>query len=565
MDYRDKYIKYKKKYLNLENMLLSGGGLKINDLDIDKKKLTLLNYDVINNKLGAIRDTNLDNTNVILTSKITIVNTDLCQYELIDPINSYMHTKFNMNIIDKNILKISDNRPEKITKNQISFIEVSNDYKLFCIKFIVNNINYEFIIVCDLNNLLKDYYYINNDSNYMFILNIIDEIDNHKIEGLCQIRKSTTRRDPQTQKHLNEILFDITQINNYKETITDIIDLPSLFISKFNFQNSYDKLKTNENYCPESTILFKHIYNTYLTNKLISNYEFYKYLQDNFGNLLEHVLLNNIKLKKDNILNICNATDKRINILNNVMKRIDTIYNKGILIKNGSNHFIDIESLSPYSVIFDTGNSAITTISANLVKILRLKIRKGFEFHTIGVAGESAKITHNKYVNLELKFVPQNTNINIDKPFKIKAYIDEIPNSNRILLGQQLEALKLFFDNSYCIGYNYDKQSYNKRYIESNEKYDYCYNIFNNILEKITKKDDTLISDLYKLQKKNPDLKFDFIHDIYDTDIDKEEVLFNLIKEINKLIPSFKNPFDLFSSRSRDNKIFIEKLKNITN
>ena len=466
----------------------------------------------------------------------------------------------------------------KITKDS-SIVELSNDYKLFYIKYNNNNREYEFIFMCNINNLESDFYYKNKDNTkYNFILNIIDNnpnvsIINYIIKGHCCIRKST-KKDTSTGKFLTEILFDINKINDYDCDIKDIIDLPSLFVSRFNFQNSYDKLKTQENYCPESTILFKHIYNTYLTNKLISNYDFYKFLQENFGNLLEQILFNNIRNNKDNISDICKTTEKKKYILQNVMKRINTIYDKGILIKNGSENFIDIKTLSKtYNVIFDTGNSAITTISNDLVKELKLIPKKGFEFHTIGVAGESAKVKHNTYVILELKFDPQNTNINIDKTFKIKAYVDNVPNTNRILLGQSLEALKLFFDNSYCIGYNDDKHIYIQNQIELNELYETQYITFKNIYDKLVKKDDSLISDLYELQRKNPNLDFSNIYNIYDMNksnidkenIDKEEELYNLIKNINNLIPSFTKPFDLFSSRSKDNKTFIEKLKIITN
>lgn len=563
MDYQHKYIKYKNKYNQLKNILY-GKGLKINDIIINDNKTIFLTYDIKNNKLSAIRDKDLVDKNIVLTFENKSIDTDICNYSLINSSESFIHRIFNIGLSEENILKV---------KKDTSIVELSNDYKLFYIKYNNNNIEYEFIFMCNINNLESDFYYKNKDNTkYNFILNIIDNnpnasIINYIIKGKCQIRKSI-RKDIQTGKFLTEILFDINKINDYDCDIKDIIDLPSLLISQFNFQISYDKLKIQENYCPESTILFKHIYNTYLTNKMIENYDFYKFLQDNFGNLLEQILFNNIRNNKDNISDIC-KTDKKNNILQNVMKRINTIYDKGILIKNGSGNFIDIKTLSKnYDVIFDTGNSAITTISNDLVKELGLTPKKGFEFHTFGVAGESAKITHNTYVILELKFDPQNTNINIDKTFKIKAYIDNVPNTNRILLGQSLEGLKLFFDNSYCIGYNDDKQIYIQKYNEFNQAYNIQYKIFKKIYDKIIKKDDTLISDLYELQRTNKDLDFSGIYLIYDMnniDIDKEEELYNLIKNIITLIPSFSEPFERFSSRSIDNNMFIEKLKKLMN
>lgn len=268
------------------------------------------------------------------------------------------------------------------------------------------------------------------------------------------------------------------------------------------------------------------------------------------------------------ILVIMYTLEKRINLLNNVMKRINTDHKTGILIKDGSGKFIKIDNYG-LNVIFDTGNASITLISENIVPILGLKQKKGFTSKVIGVGG--SELTYDSYVDLELKFIPDNTNIDIQNTYKIKAYIDN-KSSNRILLGQSSESLKLFFDNSYCIGYDGDKQKYMIEYENKIKKYKIEYKILEELYESLITGSAKIKDDLVNLMKSNEELKFDYVNNLYDEQkIDKEEKIYNLIQNIIKLIKLQKNQIhiDLFFdaktvNRSKIDKItFIEKLKKI--
>lgn len=367
MDYQQKYKKYKTKYNQLKYNLLRGGDVKvlINGTEITNSKMTLLNYDTTNNILGGIKD--VDDKNIELVAENPIQQTSKYKYELIQLTESMLKKHLGSNLLDENILKISSIDSSK----PYFMIELSREYKLYCIIFKHNEHKYQFIYYSKLIDLEEKNYFINKtDKTYDFVLTIDDKFN---IEGKCIIKKSTKRI--KDGKPLNEIVFNIYKINNTNCNIIDIIDLPSLYISSFDFQKSYDKLKEQKNYCPESTILYKHIYNTFLTNKMIENYEFYKYLQDNFGNLLEQTIFNDIRKNNNDISHICSTSEKRINLLNNVMKRINTDHKTGILIKDGSGKFIKIDNYG-LNVIFDTGNASITLISENIVPILGLKQKK---------------------------------------------------------------------------------------------------------------------------------------------------------------------------------------------
>lgn len=461
MSYHQKYIKYKTKFIELKKIIGGGNGkIYLDDKDITTQ-LTMLFYDLSTNILSAKldpipSDVNISNTN-------NLYSTPNANYNLIKSTESLLYKIFN--IPEDNILHVS-------YKDNNSKIEICSKYKLFNINFTSNNYNYSVYILTNINDLLPNYFINDPNTSSLFVLNIKEnDIEKFNLSGYCQIRKSITRK--KDGKNLNEILFDVKKINNQDLEISDIIDLPNLIVTSFDFQKSYDKLKNTENYCPESTILYKHIYQTYYNTYMIENNNLFNILFNNFGNLLEHIIFQKIKTKQNVIKQLCNNADSRKMILSNIMKRIETTQRDGVFIKKSDNIFVQLKSLNNnFKLIFDTGNASHTIITKDIVTALGLIPKKTFALQLSGVAGASAVIKTNTYVDIELYFDPNLTNINIDKRFKFRAYVQESGLTNTILLGQSSYGLKQFFDNSYCIGYDSSRLEYerNKKFAEESYK-----------------------------------------------------------------------------------------------
>ena len=474
MSYHQKYLKYKTKFIKLKKTIGGNKGkIYMNDKDITNQ-LTMLFYDLSTNILSAqldplTSDVNISNTN----NSFSTSNAD---YNLIKSTESLLYKIFN--ILEDNILHVS----YKDHKDNNSKIEICSNYKLFNINFTSNNHTYFLYILTNIIDLLPNYFINDPKTSSFFVLNIKEkDINKFNISGYCQIRKSEKRK--RDGKNLNEILFDVIGINNQDLKISDIIDLPNFIVTRCDFQKSYDKLKNTENYCPESTIIYKHIYQTYYNTYMIENNDLFNILYNNFGNLLEHIIFQKIKTKQNMIKQLCNNADSRKMVLSNIMKRIETTQIDGVFIRNSDNTFVQLKSLNNnFKLIFDTGNASQTIITKDIVNALGLIPKKTFTLQLSGVAGASAIIKTNTYIDIELYFDPNLTNINIDKKFKFRAYVQESGLTNTILLGQSSYGLKQFFDNSYCIGYDSSRLEFERKKKIAEELYKEYYNILSQIV-----------------------------------------------------------------------------------
>lgn len=454
MDYRNKYSKYKQKYINLKNMF--GGSIKYNNREIKYETLTLLNYDIKTQKLSGTRDELIKDIQLDLTQENNVYENRNCKYELIpyseSNFDEISHLGSELMLID---IPTSSEFVIRITllENK-NYIEIFENYKIFVINFKKDNFNYKLIIRSELSNL-SDNFYIHKDGYYSgFRLEIQNDTTKFIISGKLKIIKH--------QGRINKIYFNIDTINNTKCTIKEFADITNFYITKFNFQEAYDRLKQTNNKCPESTILFKHIYNTFYTEKLIENYNLWSLIHDKLGQLLELSLETTIINNSANIIDICSNIDKRQQMLKNTMKRIETSHTNGFLIKNNLNTFVPIDSLGDtYQIVFDTGNSAICMININFVRALKLIPIKTFKVSTMGTTGDT--IENNEYVIIEIKLDPNKFNIDIGKTFKFKAYVQHKGLNNTLLLGQSAYSLKQFFDESYCIGFDTTRIKYDKK------------------------------------------------------------------------------------------------------
>jgi len=506
MDYKQKYLKYKIKYSSLKNLKYidiksfnqKGGAIKYNNINISDNNLTtILNYDINTHILKAsigrfkksipIVELNRENLNY---------KTDSCIYELIPYSESNFNlTNFYQNLIEFDTLIFNmpiippDTYILRITQiDTQNYIEIYDKIKIFVIKFTINNYKYELVIQSDIE-YLEDNFYIHKQKYYSrFNLKINNSTIKFEIIGKLKIIKDVHDRTNKT----NDMYFNIESINNIQHTIKEFKDINNFIIETFNFQNAYDRLKSTNNKCPESTILFKHIYNSFYTQKLINNYEHWLLLHNYLGKILEFELETNINNSGTNIINICSDKDKRQLLLKNTMKRIETTHMKGFLIKNNSNSFIPIESIislatpnKKFKIIFDTGNQALSLINIQFVQALGLTVHKTFKISTESVSGHST--INDEYVDVELKLDSNLYNIDISKIFKFRAYVQHVGLEHTLLLGQSANSLKQFFDESYCIGFDEQKSNYDAQYKSAHDDLQKYIKQYKNILDSIKK------------------------------------------------------------------------------
>jgi hypothetical protein len=526
MEYYKKYLKYKSKYMFLKKYQVGGGNIIISDgISFDKTniKLSIMYYDITNDTIkGTIsksiipNDINLENG--------TKIEIDDIIYQKINYENSYFK---NFSIeIPSYILQITYNN---------NIIELTPTHKIFILKFIKNDIIYKLQIMTELNNLDSTNYYSINDFT-PFIL----DINNNIFGGVCKIIKLENKK--------KNIIFNIERINDSLINITNIINFNDFEYNVFNFQESYDKLKKKYDFCNESTILYKHIYNTFFTNKMLINYDNYIILQNNFGKLLEKCLFQDIINNEMNIKEICSTDVKRINLLQNTMKRIDTSYTNGFLIKDSKGDFIKLEDISPFKIIFDTGNATPCIIHEDFVKLLKLPTKETFKLFTQGASGHPMK--YNSYVEIEIKIDPEMKNYNINKIFKFRAYVHKgMGIENTLLLGQASYSLKSFYDNSYCIGFDTDKNKFTSNKTIKNINRDRTMELFTILYDELINKTDIGLqySDLeyiYLFLNDIDDINNIFTYAITDSDYQIMDNLYNKIYQIKERLKLLKIELD---------------------
>ena len=369
-----------------------------------------------------------------------------------------------------------------------------------------------------------------------YLLTITTETSNFTFSGKIIIGKKLS-----IQKINNT---NIKKDGRYIECDSDNIDV--FKITPFNFQESYDRLKSTNNNCPESNILYKQLYNTFYTNLYFENTNIVDIITNNFGVLMENILKNIVNQERESIQKICSTIDLRNNLLRNTMKRINTQFYDGFQIKNKKNKFVDIHDTGGY-ITFDTGNATISIIDEDLADALELDKISFIPTVIKGVTSdESSNNILNKYVEVELK-LPPNIETIPDKIYKIKAYVKtkKVGNlSKQLLLGQSALGLKLFFDDSYCIGYNDTRQIYNLK-MNNNKKF---------------------LTELYEKEQKT--VNFDYKKIEYDNYSKLDTIINDLItlRRISSIIIDDKESYEkLKELYTKYKNIFDNKEKIITN
>jgi len=458
MEYYSQYLKYKNKYLKLKNYQRGGVNTISFEDPLDKPYEsfthlhTTLTFIETNFDLKGMRD---GTTEQITIPKIpNIVNTAQTTYKMISYIelNDFEKSKIENN--GRNILHIEAISTYSRNNNNL-YTRISDKHKVFNCERKFGEYNYKLQIICELSSFTDDSKRKTlDDKPCDYLLTITNETNSVSFTFLGKI---VIGKKLSIQK-INNI--NIKKDGSHIEYDRDSIDV--FRITPFNFQESYDRLKKTINYCPESTILYKQLYNNFYTNLYFQNTDYAPIITKNFGILMENILINIVNKKRESITKICSTQDLRNNLLRNTMKRINTQFFDGFQIKNKKDKFVDISKTGGH-ITFDTGNATISIIDEDLVDELKLD---KISFFPIVISGVTSDATSNnklsKYVEVELK-LPPNIETIPDKVYKIKAYVKtkEVGNlSKQLLLGQSALGLKLFFDDSYCIGYNDTRQKY---------------------------------------------------------------------------------------------------------
>lgn len=138
-----------------------------------------------------------------------------------------------------------------------------------------------------------------------------------------------------------------------------------------------------------------------------------------------------------------------------------TLENKNILFKNGAKKYVTLSG--PMRVIFDSGNSTVTSIGRNVVDELGLEVTQGCMMISVGVGGKNK--TCGDYVTLNFKFSPTFSNA-INKEYQILAFVDDATLKNTVLFGHA-NGLDLLFADNYSIKGAYSKSDPRSKESES--------------------------------------------------------------------------------------------------
>jgi hypothetical protein len=357
------------------------------------------------------------------------------------------------------------------TNNYNKSIIINKKYKTFILSKNNNNYVKTLYISSPFENLDKTNGIDMNDwVDYM--VDIEKDGSTFTINGLVKIYKKEI--DGKSTRMIDFLISYITiagKVINFMSRIDDMSNINYTYdmfdLYKFDLQESYDKvIKVKYNFCIESNILNKSIYTSIFTDISISNNKEISLLRDNLGYILEHIMISRLVRNKDNIMDICKNAMERHYILGNTMKRLNTKYMKDFMIKNSKGAFVDINTAG--EIIFDTGNSIVCIVGIDLLKKLEYN-EKDFKpmptTSTSGVGKDSVK--YDKYIELTLKINPEVKNISLNKEYTFIAYVGKETLRDTLLLGQSAHSLRQFFQDSYCIGYNTDRQEYEQKRIKA--------------------------------------------------------------------------------------------------
>ena len=279
--------------------------------------------------------------------------------------------------------------------------------------------------------------------------------------------------------------FSSKTFNPSVNLVTTILDM--LEKHTYNYEEAYDRFKKDkyEDYCRESTVLLKSIYNSNFNMYYLKNKDGFNLLKNENGNIIEQILRNKLETIKLVLNKVCKTNNERKMLLQAVIKRISATNNSILLYSNLAKSYRNLNNINDkYNVILDSGNSNISLIGANIVKELGLEVKQSFKIKASGIGGSIQN--NGKYVTVQIKFDEHTPYAMSNKTYTFNAYVYEsqeqtalvsvqvslVPvhkedrNLNTLLVGQLSSGLKQLFDDNYCISYDYEK---NDNYPHSSE------------------------------------------------------------------------------------------------
>jgi hypothetical protein len=263
-------------------------------------------------------------------------------------------------------------------------------------------------------------------------------------------------------------------------------------------------------------------------------------VRDNFGYILQHIMITLLLHNRDDIKEICSNDMERHILLGNTMKRLNTTYIDEFMIKDKNAQFINI--MNAGQIIFDTGNANLCIVGIDFLKKLGYSdkdFKPMLETATSGVGKGS--ITYNRYIELTLKIDPKVKNTSLNKEYTFIAFVGMETLKDTLLLGQSAHSLRQFFQDSYCIGYNSDRVEYEKNKAQTNKDYNEINSILDELIQIHTNR---LVIEkaIMMYAKLNTSLFTRFLQLVDNkTDLNKYDILINKLQQIKKLLESEPN------------------------
>ena len=580
--YKNKYIKYKEKYLLIKNSIGGFDNNKINfgdclgspKYDIDIKYFNFTGFQ--SNEPYGFLDVGLDKKKLINLKKEKVDKTIIFNYgsdikftfTLIDEMNTdklnCLNKKYKVNInLDEDKYIIEYFYKDKIrcilTSNKkifflVDIVFVENLYtgkKEFFFNDNVNKIyfegEYELIFISK-NNKLKLNLKKINSTDISYLDSQIDKLD-------IEIKN----RDDYS------IIFNISFESDIEETKKEI--------KPFDFETFYDNSIKKLKICNQSQSLVKNFSSSFV-NLMYVKYDFIKILVNKYPRIFENILLEIIQGNKSNMNSNCLDNTDRQFLLTNILKKLNTFVEDVVEIsvkKRTGEEFVKISNLTSNSgntfrVILDSGNSNTTIIGTNFANALKHPQEKSVKIKSIGVVKDVVSTVDTK-INLKLRF--DNKNIDIGKIYEIEAYVSPTFDPDTLLIGNFDDSLTRIFSTSYCIGYEYSRNKY------QTEKSLFTVNFeeFDKIIQKINdfntsgefKNNDVKVTNEYSK------LLSEFISLLNDLINSKKYLSIEDKKKFNDIyiqLPQIKDNINLIlqdDSTYSDYKVKLNKIKEIMN
>ena len=222
------------------------------------------------------------------------------------------------------------------------------------------------------------------------------------------------------------------------------------------------------------------------------------------------------------------------------MKRLNTTYTDEFIIKDKSGNFVNIGKAG--TLVFDTGNANVCIAGIDFLRKLGYGEKDFKQMLTTGASGVGkGSILYNKYIELTIKIDPKAKNTSLNKEYTFVAFVGMETLQDTLLLGQSAESLRQFFQDSYCIGYNSDRASYEQAKAQTMKDYDEL----NKQLDELIKIHSSNIITQHAVliySKLNISLLTHFLQLVDNkTDLNKYDILVNKLQQIKKLIENQPN------------------------